>query len=147
MTSDKDGPDSVFEKELVDADIIISQPFWPAYMTAGQGVVLCRMFSFWEWVGRSWLLEKRAHGGMSHFEKRLPCLKPSLPFRHTERFAKAKKLKLIITAGIGSDHTDLAEAVKRKVDVVEVRPRILGEGVGRVHRRREIEEEPQDLSC
>ncbi len=34
VTSDKDGPNSVLEKELVDADIIISQPFWPAYLTA-----------------------------------------------------------------------------------------------------------------
>src|ERR1700674_3375927 len=33
VTSDKDGPDSVFESELVDADIVISQPFWPAYLT------------------------------------------------------------------------------------------------------------------
>ena len=30
VTSDKDGPDSVFERELVDAAIVISQPFWPA---------------------------------------------------------------------------------------------------------------------
>ena len=34
ITSDKDGPDSVLEKELVDADVVISQPFWPAYITA-----------------------------------------------------------------------------------------------------------------
>ena len=34
VTSDKDGADSVFEKELVDANIVISQPFWPAYLTA-----------------------------------------------------------------------------------------------------------------
>ena len=34
VTSDKDGPDSVFERELADADIVISQPFWPAYLTA-----------------------------------------------------------------------------------------------------------------
>lgn len=34
VMSDKDGPDSVFEKELVDADVVISQPFWPAYLTA-----------------------------------------------------------------------------------------------------------------
>ena len=34
VTSDKDGPDSIFEKEIVDADIAISQPFWPAYLTA-----------------------------------------------------------------------------------------------------------------
>lgn len=34
VTSDKDGPDSVLEKELKDADIVISQPFFPAYITA-----------------------------------------------------------------------------------------------------------------
>ena len=34
VMSDKDGPDSMFEKELVDADVVISQPFWPAYLTA-----------------------------------------------------------------------------------------------------------------
>lgn len=33
VTSDKDGPDSVFERELADAEIVISQPFWPAYLT------------------------------------------------------------------------------------------------------------------
>jgi len=33
VTSDKDGPDSEFERELPDADIVISQPFWPAYIT------------------------------------------------------------------------------------------------------------------
>jgi lactate dehydrogenase-like 2-hydroxyacid dehydrogenase len=58
VTSDKDDPGSVFERELPDADIVISQPFWPAYLTA-------------------------------------------------ERIGKAKKLKLAITAGIGSDHVDL----------------------------------------
>jgi len=34
VTSDKDGPNSEFEKNLEDAHIVISQPFWPAYMTA-----------------------------------------------------------------------------------------------------------------
>ncbi len=34
VTSDKDGKKSIFERELVDADIVISQPFWPAYLTA-----------------------------------------------------------------------------------------------------------------
>jgi formate dehydrogenase len=63
VTSSKDGADSVLDRELPDAEIVISQPFWPAYMTA-------------------------------------------------ERFAKAKKLKLIVTAGIGSDHTDLQAAIK-----------------------------------
>jgi formate dehydrogenase len=34
VTSDKDGADSVFEKALPDAEVVISQPFWPAYLTA-----------------------------------------------------------------------------------------------------------------
>ncbi len=34
VTSDKDGPDSVFERELPNAEVVISQPFWPAYLTA-----------------------------------------------------------------------------------------------------------------
>jgi formate dehydrogenase len=34
VTSDKDGSDSEFERELADAEIVISQPFWPAYLTA-----------------------------------------------------------------------------------------------------------------
>lgn len=71
ITSDKDGPNSVFEKELPDADIVISQPFWPAYLTK-------------------------------------------------ERIAKAKKLKLAITAGIGSDHVDLQAAKERGITVAEV---------------------------
>ncbi len=33
VTTSKDGPDSVLEKEIADADIVISQPFWPAYLT------------------------------------------------------------------------------------------------------------------
>ena len=71
VTSDKDGPESEFERELVDADVVISQPFWPAYMTA-------------------------------------------------ERFAKAKNLKMVVTAGIGSDHTDLQAAIERGITVAEV---------------------------
>jgi len=34
VTPDKDGPESVFERELPSAEIVISQPFWPAYLTA-----------------------------------------------------------------------------------------------------------------
>src|SRR5258708_27529320 len=30
VTSDKDGPDSAFERELPAAGSVISQPFWPA---------------------------------------------------------------------------------------------------------------------
>lgn len=33
VTSDKDGEDSVLQREIVDAEIVISQPFWPAYIT------------------------------------------------------------------------------------------------------------------
>lgn len=71
VTSDKDGANSVFDRELADAEIVISQPFWPAYLTE-------------------------------------------------ERIARATKLKLAITAGIGSDHVDLQAAIDRKITVAEV---------------------------
>jgi len=71
VTSDKEGPDSIFERALVEADIVISPPFWPAYLTA-------------------------------------------------ERIAKAPRLKLAITAGIGSDHVDLDAAIAYGVTVAEV---------------------------
>ena len=71
VTPDKDGPNSQFERELPDADVVISQPFWPAYLTE-------------------------------------------------ERINKAKKLKLAITAGIGSDHVDLQAAMDRGITVAEV---------------------------
>ena len=71
VTSDKDGPESEFERELVDADVVISQPFWPAYLTA-------------------------------------------------QRIAKAPKLRLAITAGIGSDHVDLQAATAAGLTVAEV---------------------------
>jgi formate dehydrogenase len=71
VTFDKDGPDSIFEQELAAAEVVISQPFWPAYLTA-------------------------------------------------ERIAKAPGLKLAITAGIGSDHVDLAAAMERGLTVAEV---------------------------
>jgi len=72
VTSDKDGPKSVFEHELADAEVVISQPFWPAYLTA-------------------------------------------------KRIAKAKNLKLAITAGIGSDHVDLQAAMERGITVADRR--------------------------
>ena len=71
VTADKDGPDSVFERELAEAEVVISQPFWPAYLTA-------------------------------------------------ERIAAAPNLKLALTAGIGSDHVDLAAAIERGLTVAEV---------------------------
>jgi formate dehydrogenase len=71
VTSDKDGPNCTFERELTDAEVVISQPFWPAYLTA-------------------------------------------------ERIFKAPKLKLAVTAGIGSDHVDLQAAIDRGITVAEV---------------------------
>src|SRR5712691_3977936 len=71
VTVDKDGPGSVLERELLDAEIVISQPFWPAYLTA-------------------------------------------------TRIAEAPKLKLAITAGIGSDHVDLQAAIEHGITVAEV---------------------------
>jgi formate dehydrogenase len=71
VTTDKEGPDSVFERELPDADVVISQPFWPAYLTA-------------------------------------------------DRIAAARNLKLVITAGIGSDHVDLSAAIERGITVAEI---------------------------
>jgi formate dehydrogenase len=72
-TADKEGENSTFDKELVDAEVIITTPFHPGYLTA-------------------------------------------------ERLAKAKNLKLAITAGIGSDHVDLNAANKTNggVTVAEV---------------------------
>ncbi|WP_405984117.1 NAD-dependent formate dehydrogenase [Streptomyces sp. NBC_00872] len=71
VTSDKEEPDSVLDRELPDADVVISQPFWPAYLTA-------------------------------------------------ERMARAPRLKLAITAGIGSDHVDLDAAMEHGVTVAEI---------------------------
>jgi formate dehydrogenase len=71
VTADKDGPDSVFERELTNADVVISQPFWPAYLTR-------------------------------------------------ERIAKANNLRLVITAGIGSDHYDLQAASEAGLTIAEI---------------------------
>ncbi|WP_445161123.1 NAD-dependent formate dehydrogenase [Mycobacterium sp. Dal123C01] len=71
VTSDKEGDNSVFDQHLADAEVVISQPFWPAYLTA-------------------------------------------------DRIARAPKLKLAVTAGIGSDHYDLDAAIDRGITVAEV---------------------------
>ena len=34
VTADKDGTHSEFDRHLPDAEVVISQPFWPAYLTA-----------------------------------------------------------------------------------------------------------------
>ena len=34
ITADKDGPGCEFERHLPDSEVVISQPFWPAYLTA-----------------------------------------------------------------------------------------------------------------
>ncbi|CAK4034720.1 formate dehydrogenase [Lecanosticta acicola] len=72
-TSDKEGANSKFDQELVDAEVIITTPFHPGYLTA-------------------------------------------------ERLAKAKNLKIAVTAGIGSDHVDLNAANKTNggITVAEV---------------------------
>jgi formate dehydrogenase len=36
VPSDKEGSDSHFEHDLPIADGVVSQPFWPAYLTAGR---------------------------------------------------------------------------------------------------------------
>ncbi|GAB3699147.1 NAD-dependent formate dehydrogenase [Nocardiopsis oceani] len=71
VTTSKESPDSVLDRELPDTDVVISQPFWPAYMTR-------------------------------------------------ERFEAAPNLKLVVTAGIGSDHTDLSAAIDHGATVAEV---------------------------
>lgn len=71
VTSDKEGENSELDRHLSDAEVVISQPFWPAYLTA-------------------------------------------------ERIARAPKLKLALTAGIGSDHVDLDAAIKAGITVAEV---------------------------
>ena len=71
VTNSKDGDGCEADKHIVDADIVISQPFFPYYLTK-------------------------------------------------ERIAKAKNLKMAITAVIGSDHVDLQAAMDNKIDVVEV---------------------------
>ena len=72
-TSDKEGENSKFDQHLVDAEVIITTPFHPGYLTK-------------------------------------------------ERLAKAKNLKIAITAGIGSDHVDLDAANKTNggITVAEV---------------------------
>lgn len=44
VTSDKDGSGCTLEKELKDAEIVISQPFWPAYITAERMRMVCLFF-------------------------------------------------------------------------------------------------------
>jgi len=59
------------DKELPDTDVLITTPFWPAYVTK-------------------------------------------------ERIDKAPKLRLVLTAGVGSDHIDLAAAAEHNVTVAEI---------------------------
>lgn len=72
VTDDKEGPNSVFQKELPTADVLITTPFHPAYLTGD-------------------LIRN-----------------------------KAAKLKLALTAGVGSDHVDLDAANEKKIMVAEV---------------------------
>ena len=56
--------EEALDRELADADVLVTTPFWPAYVTR-------------------------------------------------ERIQGAHKLKLMLTAGVGSDHVDLAAAAER----------------------------------
>lgn len=69
VTSDKQGENSLAEKTLPEASVVISQPFWPCYLDQA-------------------------------------------------RIDKAQKLKLAITAGVGSDHVNLQAACKRGMFLV-----------------------------
>lgn len=68
-TTDREGGE--LEENLSDADVLITTPFWPVYVTK-------------------------------------------------EMFGKAENLKLILTAGVGSDHVDLGEAAERGITVAEI---------------------------
>ncbi|MHB8352164.1 MAG: NAD-dependent formate dehydrogenase [Thermoplasmata archaeon] len=59
------------DREIVTADVLITTPFWPAYVTAA-------------------------------------------------RIETATRLKLVLTAGVGSDHIDLAAAAKKGITVAEI---------------------------
>jgi formate dehydrogenase len=59
------------DEAIASADVLITTPFWPAYVTQ-------------------------------------------------ERIAKAPRLKLILTAGVGSDHIDLGAAAARGITVAEI---------------------------
>ena len=61
----------LFERELETADVLVTTPFWPAYVTR-------------------------------------------------ERLERAPRLRLILTAGVGSDHIDLAAAAERGITVAEI---------------------------
>jgi formate dehydrogenase len=69
VATSETGPE--LDRELVDADVMIATPFWPAYITK-------------------------------------------------ERIDRAPKLRLLLTAGVGSDHFDLAAAAARKITVAEI---------------------------
>ncbi|MDE1821994.1 MAG: NAD-dependent formate dehydrogenase [Euryarchaeota archaeon] len=59
------------DKHLPDTDVLVTTPFWPAYVTK-------------------------------------------------ERIAQAPNLKLVLTAGVGSDHIDLAAAAAHNITVAEI---------------------------
>merc|ERR1712066_261564 len=71
VTADKDGEGCELEQHLHDAEIVISQPFWPCYMTR-------------------------------------------------RRIEMAPKLKMCVTAGVGSDHVDLKAAQDHNLTITEV---------------------------
>ena len=71
LADSKEGANSDLDKHLPEADVVITTPFHPGYLSS-------------------------------------------------ERLSKANKLKLALTAGIGSDHVDLNAAAKNGVTVAEI---------------------------
>ena len=63
--------ESELDRHLTSSDVLITTPFWPAYVTK-------------------------------------------------ERISNAPKLRLILTAGVGSDHIDLAAAATKGITVAEI---------------------------
>ncbi|CAE7249759.1 unnamed protein product [Symbiodinium sp. CCMP2592] len=125
VTSSKDGPDSVFERELPDADVAgLSTPtskrvsvdcasaiFRPCCSFAGHAAA--------DGDGRN--LERGKSSGLKQGPSQEVISQPFWPaYMSAERFEKAKNLKLCITAGIGSDHVDLQAACNHGVTVAEV---------------------------
>lgn len=127
VTSSKDGPDSELERLLPDADVIITT--WAR--SAGHAVqraepapaaLRCATAPRAGPPNRHPSPPKYTH---THTNRLPACAhrlrRPFHPGYLTgERIAKAGKLKLALTAGIGSDHVDLQAAKEAGITVAEV---------------------------
>lgn len=91
----QEGKDSEFQKHIVDADVLITTPFHPGYLTA-------------DLIKTAKNLKVRRSLYSSYLELSDHLLK-----------------QLCITAGVGSDHIDLNAANEKKIAVLEVRISVL----------------------